>query len=278
MFLGPTGVGKTELSKALSECLFGNEDFLIRLDMSEYMESHSISKIIGAPPGYIGYDENSGFTEMVRRKPYSVILFDEIEKAHPDVLNILLQILEDGILTDSTGRKVNFKNSVIIMTSNIGAKQITENKKLGFTSNVNIEVNEHEDIKKSVLAELKNELKPELINRIDEIVVFHKLNKKSILKIIDLFLDKLNIRLKSKEYFIVFDETIKELISEKCIDLNYGARPIRRIIRTYIEDRIAQAILDNSILKNQNIIMYVENSSIKFKIYDLNNCLLNCNN
>ncbi len=176
-FLGPTGVGKTELSKALAECLFGNENSMIRLDMSEYMESSSISKLIGSPPGYVGYDDSNEFTEKVRLKPYSVILFDEIEKAHPDVLNLLLQILEDGILTDSQGRKVSFKNSIIIMTSNIGARLIVENKKLGFSNND--EELQYIDIKKSVMNELKKELKPEFINRIDEIVIFHKLERKT---------------------------------------------------------------------------------------------------
>ena len=180
-FLGPTGVGKTELSKALAECLFGNENSMIRLDMSEYMESSSISKLIGSPPGYVGYDDSNEFTEKVRLKPYSVILFDEIEKAHPDVLNLLLQILEDGILTDSQGRKVSFKNSIIIMTSNIGARLIVENKKLGFSNND--EELQYIDIKKSVMNELKKELKPEFINRIDEIVIFHKLERKEIKKI-----------------------------------------------------------------------------------------------
>ena len=208
LFLGPTGVGKTELSKSLAECLFGNEEFMIRIDMSEYMEKHSVSKMIGSPPGYVGYDENSGLTELVRRKPYSVILFDEIEKAHPDVMNILLQILEDGILTDSAGRKVNFKNSVIIMTSNIGARKITENKKMGFSVNDNNQENEYEIIKKDVMAELKNELKPEFINRIDDIVIFHKLTPKEINIIVDLFFKKVNYKLESQGYFIEFDETI----------------------------------------------------------------------
>ena len=265
LFLGPTGVGKTKLSKALAECLFGNEEFMIRVDMSEYMESHSVSKILGAPPGYIGYNENTGLTEQVRRKPYSVILFDEIEKAHPDVLNILLQILEDGILTDSTGRKVNFKNSVIIMTSNIGARQIINSKKLGFSVNSNIEENEYENIKKDVTSELKIELKPELINRIDEIIVFHKLTRKEISQIINLFLEKLKNKLENQEYYIEFDETIKTIIEEKCIDFNNGARPIRRAVQTYIEDKIAEAILNNVISKNQNILMFVKDKMVGFK-------------
>ena len=268
LFLGPTGVGKTKLSKALADCLFGNEEFMIRVDMSEYMESHSISKILGSPPGYVGYDNNTGLTELIRRKPYSVILFDEIEKAHPDVLNILLQVLEDGVLTDSTGRKVNFKNSVIIMTSNIGAKYITDNKKLGFNIYNNSEKdeeNEYENSKKLVISELKKELKPEFINRIDEIIVFHKLTKKEISQIINMFLENLKNKLDEKGYNIEFDETIKKVIEEKCFDSNYGARPIRRAIQTYIEDKIAEAILNDVILKNQNVLMFVKDKKVGFK-------------
>ncbi len=265
LFLGPTGVGKTELSKSLAECLFGNEEFMIRIDMSEYMEKHSVSKMIGSPPGYVGYDENSGLTELVRRKPYSVILFDEIEKAHPDVMNILLQILEDGILTDSAGRKVNFKNSVIIMTSNIGARKITENKKMGFLVNDNNQENEYEIIKKDVMAELKNELKPEFINRIDDIVIFHKLTPKEINIIVDLFFKKVNYKLESQGYFIEFDETIKKLIVDKCISSNYGARPIRRMVQTVIEDNLAEAILDSVIYKEQKILMFIKDKKIGFR-------------
>ena len=268
LFLGPTGVGKTKLSKALADCLFGNEEFMIRVDMSEYMESHSISKILGSPPGYVGYDNNTGLTELIRRKPYSVILFDEIEKAHPDVLNILLQVLEDGVLTDSTGRKVNFKNSVIIMTSNIGAKYITDNKKLGFNIYNNSErdeENEYENSKKLVISELKKELKPEFINRIDEIIVFHKLTKIEISQIINMFLENLKNKLDEKGYYIDFDETIKKVIEEKCFDSNYGARPIRQAIQTYIEDKIAEAILNDVILKNQNVLMFVKDKKVGFK-------------
>ena len=265
LFLGPTGVGKTELSKALAECLFGNEEFMIRIDMSEYMESHSISKMIGSPPGYVGYDEHSGLTEMVRRKPYSVILFDEIEKAHPDVMNLLLQVLEDGVLTDSTGRKVNFKNTVIIMTSNIGARKITESKELGFRTNTNTQESEYESIKKSVVTELKNELKPEFINRIDDIIIFHKLTHYEINKIIDIFLDNVKQRLEKQDYFIEFDDSIKKIIEEKCIFLNYGARPIRREVQNKIENKIAEAILDDVIGKHQNLLMFVKDKKIGFR-------------
>ena len=263
LFLGPTGVGKTELTKALAESLFGNENSMIRIDMSEYMESHSVSKLIGSPPGYIGYDESNGLAEKVRRKPYSVILFDEIEKAHVDIMNILLQILEDGILTDSQGRTVSFKNCVIIMTSNIGARQITEKKKLGFINeNDNSENVEYNEIKKSVMGELKRELKPEFINRIDEIVIFHKLNEVEIRSIIDLILEKVKKRLNDQNYYLEFDESIKEVIQKNGMDSNYGARPIRRAVQTYIEDKIAEGILNGEINKNKKIVISAEGLKI----------------
>ena len=251
LFLGPTGVGKTELTKALAESLFGNENSMIRIDMSEYMESHSVSKMIGSPPGYVGYDEPNGICEKVRRRPYSVILFDEIEKAHSDVMNVLLQILEDGILTDSQGRTVSFKNCVIIMTSNIGARQITEKKKLGFSNNEIDENSEYLEIKKSVNDELKKELKPEFINRIDEIVIFHKLTKIEIRDIIEIMLRKVKKRLNSQNYFVEFDDSIKNLIAEKGVDINYGARPIRRAVQNYVEDKVAEGILNHEIDKNE---------------------------
>lgn len=279
LFLGPTGVGKTELSKALAECLFGNEDSMIRIDMSEYMEPHSISKLIGSPPGYVGFDEGGQLTEKVRRKPYTVLLLDEIEKAHPDVMNMLLQILEDGRLTDSQGRTVNFKNTVIIMTSNIGARAITDRKTLGFTSfTANISDNrkenmtseivngkeilenkeklekvkaeekkQYESIKKDVMAELKREFRPEFINRIDEIIVFHKLNEDEIMQIIDILLKQVEKRLKQNDYEVRIDESVKKLIAKKGFDANYGARPLRRAIQSYVEDIISEAILNGSV-------------------------------
>ena len=248
MFLGPTGVGKTELSKALAEALFGNENSIIRIDMSEYMEAHSTSKMIGSPPGYVGFDEAGGLTEKVRRKPYSVILFDEIEKAHPDVLNMLLQILDDGRLTDSHGRVVSFKNTVIIMTSNIGARLITDKKTLGFTlAENNQELKEYETTKKEVLAELKKEFKPEFINRIDEIIVFHKLLPEEIKQIADIMFKQIQERLKEQNIEIKINEKAKELIVAKGTDSNYGARPLRRMIQTMLEDKIAEAILDGII-------------------------------
>lgn len=244
LFLGPTGVGKTETAKALAVELFGNENSMIRLDMSEFMEGHSVAKLIGAPPGYVGFDEGGQLTEKVRRKPYSVILFDEIEKAHPDVMNILLQVLEDGRLTDSTGRTVDFKNTVIILTSNIGASMINKKKTLGFTEKVKEEQQkEYEDIKKEVMAEVKRNLKPEFINRIDEIIVFHKLNDDEIKQIIELLLVQVEKRLSDNGYSINIDRNIIEEIKKQGYDKNYGARPLRRSIQTLVEDKIAEEIL-----------------------------------
>jgi ATP-dependent Clp protease ATP-binding subunit ClpC len=250
IFLGPTGVGKTELSKALAEALFGDENAMIRIDMSEYMEAHSVSKLIGSPPGYVGFDEGGQLTEKVRRKPYCVILFDEIEKAHPDVMNMLLQILEDGRLTDSQGRTVSFKNAVIIMTSNVGARLITDSKKLGFANSTQEEKEEtkkYEETKKEVLAELKKEFRPEFINRIDEIIVFHKLTDTEITKIIDIMIEEVEARLKETNMEVKIDKSVKELISKEGIDKNYGARPLRRTIQNLVEDKIAEAILDGDI-------------------------------
>ena len=245
MFLGPTGVGKTELSKALAESLFGDENSMIRVDMSEYMEAHSTSKMIGSPPGYVGFDEAGGLTEKVRRKPYSVVLFDEIEKAHPDVLNMLLQILDDGRLTDSHGRVVNFKNTVIIMTSNIGARLITDKKTLGFVSKENEQEQiEYEKTKKEVLAELKKQFRPEFINRIDEIIVFHKLTSEEIKEIADIMLKQIQNRLKEKDITLEIDEKAREFIAKKGTDSGYGARPLRRTIQTMVEDKIAEEIIE----------------------------------
>ena len=224
LFLGPTGVGKTELSKALAEALFGNEDAMIRVDMSEYMEPHSVAKLIGSPPGYVGYDEGGQLTEKIRRKPYSVILFDEIEKAHPDVMNMLLQILDDGRLTDAQGRTVNFKNTVIIMTSNVGARMITDKNILGFsqgTDNKEGQEKEYESIKKDVMSELKKQFRPEFINRIDDIIVFHKLTDDDIGKIIEIMLKQVQKRLKEQEYNVEIDSSVKDLVAKKGVDANY---------------------------------------------------------
>lgn len=254
LFLGPTGVGKTELSKALAEALFGNENAMIRMDMSEFMEPHSVSKLIGSPPGYIGFDEGGQLTEKIRRKPYSVILFDEIEKAHPDVMNMLLQILEDGRLTDSQGRTVNFKNTVIIMTSNIGARLITDKKALGFSKQANGEEDskkEYEETKREVMEALKKELRPEFINRIDEIIVFHKLTDNEISQIIDIMLKEVTKRLEDQKIKIELEPEVKELIASKGIDKNFGARPLRRTIQSVLEDKLAEEILDGNLKKNK---------------------------
>ena len=253
LFLGPTGVGKTELSKALAENLFGSEDALIRIDMSEYMEPHSVAKLIGSPPGYVGYDEAGQLTEKVRRKPYSVILFDEIEKAHPDVMNMLLQVLDDGRLTDSQGRTVNFKNTVIIMTSNVGAKLITDKKTLGFIEEKENGEKEYQDIKKDVMGELKKEFKPEFLNRIDEIIVFHKLEDNQIRKIVDIMLNNVAKLLKEQGIKLTVDENAKDLVAKKGTDKTYGARPLKRAIQTMVEDKIAEAMLDGKIKKEAKV-------------------------
>ncbi len=265
LFLGPTGVGKTELSKALAENLFGNENTMIRIDMSEFMEPHSVAKLIGSPPGYVGYDEGGQLTEKVRRKPYSVILFDEVEKAHPDVMNMLLQILEDGRLTDSQGRTVNFKNTVIIMTSNVGARLITDRNKLGFTNNQNEKEKnkeDYEETKKEVMAELKKQFRPELLNRIDDIIVFHKLENKDIEKIIDLMLNQVSKRMKAQDIEIEISDEVKKLIAEKGVDNNYGARPLRRAIQSMLEDKIAEAILDGIVQPNKKAKAVVKDGNI----------------
>ncbi len=233
--------------------------------MSEYMESHSVSKLIGSPPGYVGFDEGGQLTEKIRRKPYAVILFDEIEKAHPDVMNMLLQILEDGRLTDSQGRTVNFKNTVIIMTSNVGARAITDKKMLGFTeakSDKEAADKEYENVKKEVLTELKKEFRPEFINRIDEIIVFHKLVDEEIKQIIDIMLKQVQKRLNEQNMKIEIDDSVKELILKKGIDTNYGARPLRRAIQSMLEDRIAEAILDGIVKPGETVKAVAKNDKI----------------
>ena len=267
LFLGPTGVGKTELSKALAESLFGDENAMIRIDMSEYMEPHSVAKLIGSPPGYVGFEEGGQLTEKIRRKPYAVVLFDEIEKAHPDVMNMLLQILEDGRLTDSQGRVVNFKNTVIIMTSNLGARMITDKKSLGF-SNKSEETDtkkQYEETKKEVMEVVKRELRPEFINRIDEIIVFHKLNEEEISQIIDILLDEVIKRLKEQKLDVQFDKDVKALIESKGIDKNYGARPLRRTIQNLVEDKLAEEILDGNLKVGKKAVVGVENENIVLK-------------
>ncbi|WP_326907415.1 ATP-dependent Clp protease ATP-binding subunit [Sedimentibacter sp. MB31-C6] len=254
IFLGPTGVGKTELSKALAESMFGDEDAMIRVDMSEYMEKHSVSKLVGSPPGYVGFDDGGQLTERVRRKPYSVILFDEIEKAHPDVFNILLQILDDGRLTDSKGRTVDFKNTVVIMTSNVGASTIKKQRTLGFaTSSSNEEKDEYEKMKENVMSQLKQTFRPEFLNRIDEIIVFHSLNKEHIKKIVSLMIDSLSKRLETLNIKIELDEKAKELLADEGFDPVYGARPLQRAIRRKIEDRLSEELLKGTVKKSDTI-------------------------
>ncbi len=266
LFLGPTGVGKTELSKALAECLFGGEQDLIRIDMSEYMEPHSVSKLIGSPPGYVGFEEGGQLTEKIRRKPYAVILLDEIEKAHPDVMNILLQILDDGRLTDSNGRTVNFKNTIVIMTSNIGARLITDKKSLGFSDNKNTDIQkENENTKKDVMAELKREFRPEFINRIDEIIVFNKLSDNEIEDIIEIMLKQVGKRLEDKKLQIQFEDTVKQLIAKQGINKSYGARPLRRTIQNLVEDTLAEAILEGKLKSGELVTIGVENEKVVVK-------------
>ena len=256
LFLGPTGVGKTELTKAISECIFGNENEVIRIDMSEYMEKHSVSKLVGSPPGYVGFDEGGQLTEKVRRKPYSIVLFDEIEKAEPDIFNILLQILEDGVLTDSNGRKVNFKNTIIIMTSNIGASLISNNKSsMGF-SGENNELTRNKRNRELVIEEVKKTFKPELINRIDELIVFDLLTKEEIKEVTKRMLNEIKNRLKDKNITIEFTDSVINKLSEKGFDKVYGARPLRRLITTEIEDMLSEKFLLGELNKEKYIIDY----------------------
>ena len=264
IFLGPTGVGKTEVARTLAYELFDNEKHMIRIDMSEYMEGHSVSKLIGSPPGYVGFDEGGQLTEKIRRKPYSVILFDEIEKAHPDVMNMLLQILDDGRLTDAQGRTVNFKNTVIIMTSNIGARLITDKTTLGFSAKDKKDESqkEYETIKKDVMGELKKQFRPEFINRIDEIIVFHKLNDEDIKQIIDIMLNQVTKRMAEKSYKFEIDNSVKELIAKKGVDTDYGARPLKRAIQNILEDKIAEEILDGNIKPNKKAVIKAEDDKI----------------
>ncbi len=264
IFLGPTGVGKTELSKALAESMFGDDDAMIRIDMSEYMEKHTVSRLIGSPPGYVGYDEGGQLTEKVRRKPYSVILLDEIEKAHPDVFNILLQILEDGRLTDGKGRTVDFKNTVVIMTSNVGAHTIRKQKTLGFATSESESESQYEKMRTNIMEELRKTFRPEFLNRIDEVIVFHQLENKHIHSIIDLMLKQLSKRLVELEIELEFDQSAKEFIATKGTNLEYGARPLRRTIQKEIEDRLSEEMLRGNVLQGSKIKATIENDELKF--------------
>lgn len=251
IFLGPTGVGKTELCKALAQAMFGDENAMLRLDMSEYMEKHTVSRLVGSPPGYVGYEEGGQLTEKVRRKPYSVVLFDEIEKAHPDVFNMLLQILEDGRLTDSQGRTVDFKNTIIIMTSNVGARLIVEKQQsLGFTQTTS----ENANIKETVMAELKKVFRPEFLNRVDDVIVFSKLTQVEIKSIAEKMLDNLSVRLKPLGVNISFTDAVVEKIAEEGFDESYGARPLRRAIVSNIEDKLSEKLLDGTFAENSKVV------------------------
>lgn len=268
LFLGPTGVGKTELSKALAEAEFGDENQIVRIDMSEYMEKHSVSRLIGSPPGYVGYDEGGQLTEKVRRHPYSVVLFDEIEKAHPDVFNILLQILDDGRLTDSKGRTVDFKNTILIMTSNVGAKTIKKQKTLGFgTPNAqNQEKDEYEKMKENIMSELKKQFRPEFLNRIDDIIVFHSLNKDDISKIVKLMCKTLITRLEEMTIKLEMDEEAINLIAKSGFDLEYGARPLKRSIQKELENELSELILQGTIKSGDIVEATVKEGKMSFEV------------
>jgi ATP-dependent Clp protease ATP-binding subunit ClpC len=245
IFLGPSGVGKTELARTLAEFLFGDEDAMVRIDMSEYMEKHSVSRLVGSPPGYIGYDEGGQLTEAVRRKPYSVLLLDEIEKAHPDVFNILLQILEDGRLTDAQGRTVDFRHAIVIMTSNVGASEIAKNTGIGFTIGDDTGMT-YDDMKNRIMGDLKKLFRPEFLNRIDEVIVFHKLAKEEIHQIVELLLRRIRESMAERELSLNLSDDAKDLLVEKGWDPSMGARPLRRAIQRYIEDPLADEVLKAS--------------------------------
>ncbi len=265
LFLGPTGVGKTELSKALAEALFGDENSIIRVDMSEYMEKHSVSKMIGSPPGYVGYDEGGQLSEQVRKKPYSVLLFDEIEKAHPDVFNILLQVLDDGRITDAQGRNVNFKNTIIIMTSNAGAQRIVDPKTLGFVTAEDTAERDHNEMKDRVMEEVKLLFRPEFLNRIDETIVFHMLSEENVREIANLMLKELSKRAADGLGIrLTYGETLRKFIFEKGYDKKYGARPLRRAIQTWVEDPLAEEILQGRIHRSSKVSIGVKQGKVTF--------------
>jgi len=273
MFLGPSGVGKTELAKTIAEFLFDREEALIQIDMSEYMEKHSVSKLVGSPPGYVGYDEGGQLTEAIKRKPYSVILLDEIEKAHPDVFNILLQIFEDGHLTDSQGRRVDFKNTVIIMTSNLGAREIQKNTPLGFKTSDNRQLS-YNEIKSKVTSELKQTFRPEFLNRVDEVIVFHKLGKEQIYSIIDLMISRVAQQLELQGIIIELDGSAKELLMSKGYDEKMGARPMRRCIQNLIEDPISEKIINAEIKSGQAVRVSAKEGQMIFNIKRVNGSML----
>jgi len=262
IFSGPTGVGKTELAKALAEAVFGSEDNIVRIDMSEFMEKHTTSKLIGSPPGYVGYDDGGHMTEIIRKKPYSVVLFDEIEKAHPDVFNIMLQILDDGRLTDSKGRLVNFKNTIIIMTSNVGASMITSTQKLGFSVSQDSKKDKYEKLKDTVMEEMKKSFRPEFLNRIDDIIVFAHLSKEEIRQIVDLMLKDLFKRLDERELTIEVNDDVKDYLAKEGYNEAYGARPLRRVIQKKIEDVLAEEILTGKYSAGDTLVMKMQDEHI----------------
>ena len=269
MFLGPSGVGKTELAKTIAEFLFDKEEALIQVDMSEYMEKHSVSKLVGSPPGYVGYDEGGQLTEMVRRKPYSVILLDEIEKAHPDVFNILLQIFEEGHLTDSQGKRVDFKNTVIVMTSNLGAREIQKSTPMGFKK-INTEDLSYDEIKEKVMSELKKAFRPEFLNRVDEVIVFHKLQKQQVYNIMDLMMSRVQQQLELQGITIELKKHAKELLLEQGYDSSMGARPMRRCIQNLIENPISEKLISGEIKSGQKIEVSAKDKKMHFDIKKLN--------
>lgn len=264
IFSGPTGVGKTELAKALAESIFGSEDSMIRVDMSEFMEKHSTAKLIGSPPGYVGYDDGGHLSEIVRKKPYSVVLFDEIEKAHPDVFNVMLQILDDGRLTDSKGRHINFKNTVIIMTSNVGASMIASQSKLGFSTAQDEKKDKYEKLKDTVMEEMKKAFRPEFLNRIDDIIVFAHLSKEEIRQIVDLMLKDLFKRLSERDLSVEVNDDVKDFLAKDGYSDAYGARPLRRLIQKKIEDTLAEEILTNKYSEGDTILLKMEDGKIAF--------------
>jgi ATP-dependent Clp protease ATP-binding subunit ClpC len=268
IFLGPSGVGKTELSKTLAEFLFGDEEHLIQLDMSEYMEKHTVSRLIGSPPGYVGYEEGGQLTERVRRKPFSVVLFDEIEKAHPDVFNVLLQILEDGHLTDAQGHQVDFKNTVIIMTSNLGTRDIQKGPGVGFAFSSE-EGMSYEKMKERVTEELKRSFRPEFLNRIDEVIVFHSLTRENVKNIVDLLMTRVREQLKAKDVEIELSDAAKDLLAEKGYDPALGARPLRRTIQRMVEDPLSEKLLYKEFKAGQTILVDVVGEEIVFEIAPL---------
>jgi ATP-dependent Clp protease ATP-binding subunit ClpC len=263
VFLGPTGVGKTELARALANFLFGSDHALIRFDMSEYMEKHSVSKLIGAPPGYVGYEEGGQLTERVRRTPYSVILLDEVEKAHPDVYNILLQVFEDGQLTDGLGNTVDFRNTIVLLTSNVGAETIKKQSSIGFTPIT--DEHSYDKMREKIMDEAKRAFRPEFLNRLDDIIVFRSLTKPDLIQILDLEISKVMQRLKARNIQLQFDESAKDFLVEKGYDPTYGARPMRRAVERYLEDPLAEEILKGQLHDNEPIQVSVANDKLSFE-------------